>query len=63
MMDCTGSEAWLIYWLLKRGYDPRSLRKLESDTERRARQAEERVAELERDKRVLVEALHGRAAA
>src|SRR5688500_13604540 len=27
MMDATGSEAWLYYWLLRRGYDPRSLRR------------------------------------
>lgn len=61
MMDATGSEAWLYYWLLRRGYDPRSLRKLETDTERRLREAEERIALLTHDKRVLTEALHGRA--
>lgn len=63
MMDATGSEAWLYFWLIKRGYDPNSLRRLESETERRARLAEERVSELERDKRVLIEALSGRPAA
>ena len=62
MMDATGSEAWLTYWVLKRGYDPRSLRKLESETEQKLRLATERVVELERDKKVLVEALSGRAA-
>lgn len=61
MMDATGSEAWLYYWLLRRGYDPKSLRKLETDTERRLREAEERIALLTHDKRVLTEALHGRA--
>lgn len=59
MMDATGSEAWLFYWLLKRGYDPRSLRKLESETERALREANERVTSLEHDKRVLIEALRG----
>jgi hypothetical protein len=63
MMDATGSEAWLYYWLLRRGYDPRSVRKLESETEQQLRHATERVTELERDKRVLVEALSGRAVA
>ncbi len=63
MMDATGSEAWLYYWLLRRGYDPRSVRKLESETEQHLRLAIERVTELERDKRVLVEALSGRAVA
>ena len=63
MMDATGSEAWLYYWLLKRGYDPRSLRKLETETERRAREAEEALAQERLKVRVLTEALHGRVAA
>jgi cell division septum initiation protein DivIVA len=41
MMDATGSEAWLLYWLLKRGYDPHSLRKLETETERALREERE----------------------
>ena len=63
MMDATGSEAWLVYWLLKRGYDPASLRKLESETERRAREAEEALEQERLKVRVLTEALHGRVAA
>lgn len=63
IMDATGSEAWLVFWLLKRGYDPHSLRKLESETERRARMAEEALAEERLKVRVLTEALHGRVAA
>lgn len=63
MMDATGSEAWLVYWLIKRGYDPRSLRKLESETERRAREAEEALAQERMKVRVLTEALHGRVTA
>lgn len=63
MMDATGSEAWLHYWLLKRGYDPRSLRKLESETEKRAREAEEALANERLKVRVLTEALSGRAVA
>lgn len=63
IMDATGSEAWLYYWLLKRGYDPSSLRKLESETERRARHAEEALAEANLRVRVLTDALHGRVAA
>lgn len=61
MMDATGSEAWLFYWLLRRGYDPRSLRKLETETERALRVATERCAELEHDNAVLVRALRGHA--
>jgi len=62
IMDATDSEAWLFYWLLKRGYDPRSLRKLESETERRAREAEEALAQERIKVRVLTEALSGRVA-
>lgn len=63
MMDATGSEAWLTYWLLKRGYDPRSLRKLESETEARARIAEEALEQERLKNRVLIEAISGRSAA
>ncbi|MFK3647935.1 hypothetical protein J5226_12810 [Lysobacter sp. K5869] len=47
MMDATGSEAWLFYWLLRRGYDPRSLRRIESDVERENRELRE---QLERER-------------
>ena len=59
MMDATGSEAWLYYWILKRGYDPRSLRRLETEIERELRESNERCAKLENEKRVLIEALRG----
>lgn len=59
LMDCTGCEAPLYAMLLRRGYDPRSLRKLETETERQLREANERVTALENDKRVLIEALRG----
>ncbi len=59
MMDATGSEAWLYFWLLRRGYDPKSLRKLESETERHLREARE-LLEAEKVKvRVLTDALRG----
>lgn len=62
LMDLCGNEAPLIWLTHARGYDPSSLRKRESDTERRLREANERIEALERDKRVLTEALTGRAA-
>ncbi|TPG08302.1 hypothetical protein EAH88_11760 [Rhodanobacter glycinis] len=62
MMDATGSEAWLYFWLLRRGYDPKSLRKLESETERHLREAREAL-DAERVKvRVLTAALRGETA-
>jgi hypothetical protein len=41
LMDSCGNEAPLQWLLLLRGYDPRSLRKLETDTEKRLRESEE----------------------
>lgn len=52
MMDATGSEAWLYYWLIKRGYDPRSLRRFESDVERENRELRERMAAMEAEREV-----------
>lgn len=52
IMDATGSEAWLVYWLLKRGYDPRSLRRIESDVERENRELKERLAELQVEREI-----------
>lgn len=62
LMTRCGNEAPLFWLLLQRGYDPRSLRRLESETQRQLREANEAL-EAERMKvRVLTEALHGRAA-
>lgn len=59
LMDCSGCEAPLIAHLLRRGYDPKSLRKLETETERALREANEAL-EAERLKvRVLTDALRG----
>lgn len=61
LMDCTGCEAPLYAMLLRRGYDPRSLRKLETETEKQLREAHEAL-EAERTKvRVLTEALRSNA--
>lgn len=60
LMDTCGNEAPLHWLLLLRNYDPSSLRKLETDTERKLRESVERVAQLEMEKRVLVDALNGK---
>ena len=52
LMDACGSEAWLQYWLLKRGYDPRSLRRIESDLERENRLLREQLATIESEREV-----------
>lgn len=66
MMDATGSEAWLYFWLLRRGYDPRSLRRIETDVERENRELRERVAAMETEReierRTIRELMVGRAA-
>jgi len=62
LMDATGSEAWLYFWLLKRGYDPRSLRKLETETERQLREASEALAREREKTSLLTELLQGKGA-
>lgn len=62
LMDACGNDAPLLWMLYQRGYDLHSLRKRETETERALREAKERIEGLERDKRVLVEALGGRSA-
>ncbi|WP_408953028.1 hypothetical protein [Lysobacter sp. Hz 25] len=52
LMDATGSEAPLFAWLLRRGYDPRSLRRIETDVERENRELRERVAALEHEREI-----------
>lgn len=47
LMDAAGNEAPLLYLIYHRGYDPASLRRLESDVERELRQVRE---ELERER-------------
>ena len=54
LMDSCGNEAPLQWLLLLRGYDPRSLRKLESESEQRLREAHDRIAELEGKHAVMV---------
>lgn len=52
LMDASGSEAWLAFWLVRRGYDPASLRRIESDVERENRELRERLDTLEREREV-----------
>lgn len=64
-MDATGSEAWLYYWLIKRGWDPRSLRRFESEVERENRELRERLAAVEHEREIekrVVREFMGRAA-
>lgn len=52
LMDLTGCEAPLIAWLLRRGYDPRSLRRFETDVERENRDLRERMEALEKEREI-----------
>lgn len=52
LMDATGSEAWLHFWMLKRGYDPRHLLRMESDLERENRVLREQLEVVERERAV-----------
>jgi hypothetical protein len=63
LMDKCGNDAPLLWMLCRRGYDLASLRRKETEIERELRGAREELAQLKHDKRVLVEALTGRAPA
>lgn len=52
LMTRCGNEAPLMWLLLKRGYDPRSLRRIESDVERENRELRERVAAMEAERAI-----------
>jgi len=62
LMACTGCEAPMISHLLRCGYDPRSLRQLETETERALREANEALDAERLKVRVLTDALRGNAA-
>ena len=52
LMDATGIEAPLFALLLRRGYDPRSLRRIETDVERENRELRERLASMETERAI-----------
>lgn len=54
LMDTCGNQAPLHWLLLQLGWDPSSLRSLESESERRLREANERIAVLEQRHAVTV---------
>ena len=52
LMDACGNDAPLLWMLHVRGYDLTSLRKRESETERKLRLAEERIQKLEEEREI-----------
>lgn len=52
LMDTCGNDAPMLWMLHQRGYDLGSLRKRESETERRLRKAEEKIARMEAEREV-----------
>jgi hypothetical protein len=42
----------LLYWLLRAGYDPRSLRRIETDIERENRELREKLAAVEHEREI-----------
>lgn len=50
LADCTGYEAALFAHCIRRGFDPRSLRRFESDVERENRELRERLEALETER-------------
>lgn len=62
-MDKAGNEAPLLWLLNSRGYELSSLRKQETDTERRLRLAEEALHAERAKNRIMVDAMNGRVSA
>jgi hypothetical protein len=65
LCEVTGTLAPIAWMLLRLGYDPRSLRRIESEVETQNRELRERVGELEREREIerrLVRDLMGRPA-
>lgn len=56
-MDACGSEAWLHFWLLKRGYDPRFVRRIETDLEQENRMLREKLEKVEQERAVEIRLL------
>jgi hypothetical protein len=52
LMDTCGNDAPMLWMLHQRGYDLGSLRKRESETERRLRQAEEEISRMKAEREV-----------
>jgi hypothetical protein len=59
VMDKCGNDAPLLWMNHARGYDLSAMRRRETDLERQLREAQEHIARLQLDKRVLTEALRG----
>lgn len=65
LCQVTGTLAPIAWMLLQLGYDPRSLRRIESDVETQNRELRERLVDLEREREIerrLIRDLMGRAA-
>lgn len=52
LADATGYDAVLYAHCIRRGYDPRSLRRFESDVERENRELRERMAAMEAEREI-----------
>lgn len=60
LMDRCGNDAPLLWMTQQRGYDLHSLRKVETETERRLRESDEALQRERAKNKVLIEALSGR---
>ncbi len=63
LMDRCGNDAPLLWMTQQRGYDLHSLRKVETETERRLRLSDEALQTERAKNKILLEALSGRMAA
>lgn len=56
-MDICGNDAPLMWMLFQRGYDLNSLRKRETETEKKLREAQERIRQLESENELTLRVL------
>jgi hypothetical protein len=56
LMDSCGNDAPLFWMLMERGYDPHSVRKIQTETEKKLSEAQEQI----RIQQIVIEQLRGR---
>lgn len=60
LMDAAGNEAPLLWLIYRRGYDPSSLRRLETELEAENRRLQEQLKETEKRIEIITEFVHGK---
>jgi len=57
LMDVCESEAWLFYWIAKRGYDPASLRRRQTEVEEENESLRAQMDEMRKERKFTLDLL------